>query len=106
MVSMPPANDPAEDQAIVPADVIQAADAEHVGIILVDWWIARRQRVHVAYLPGDDTPHADQSLHVVVEWLRSHGLEAAYLVDGWRSSAVYRLSIEPTALGPGSRRRR
>lgn len=102
----PSSNDPQDHDSIVPASVQEAADAERVGIILVDWWIARRQRVHVGYLPGDDTPHADQSLAVVVEWLRSHGITAAYLVDGWRSPAVYRLSIEPSALGPRSKRRR
>jgi len=85
----PPAEAPADIQGrgpvLVPARVQERARAERAAVVVTDYYIARRQRVCLGWVPHTDATSEAKHLADILDWCHEQGCATVWLVAGTRT---------------------
>lgn len=94
-----------EEISAVPKFLKEYASARGYAILVTDYYLSRRQRVHFAYIPGTETWYAERDIDDPIDWLMEQGHDTILVVPGTRKRHPYYFEIQVTELRktPGGR---
>ena len=78
---------------LVPGHLIRYAEKRQAGVILTDYYLARRKRIHLGFIPGTEKQTESVDLDEVLDWMHEQEVITVLFVGGTRRSpAVYWIS--------------
>lgn len=80
----PDTADPKEPPGLIPGHILDTARRAHAAILVTDYWIARRQRIHLLYDPASDRQFEERELADLLEHATEHELTTLLMLPGVR----------------------
>lgn len=72
------------DDHVIPAGIAEEAKRLKAAVIVNDYYLSRRQRVHFAWVAETDEHHVEKELTELLQWILDRGPSLAILVPGVR----------------------